>query len=47
MDLSNIKVCPCCNSQNIITEYDWIHDVYIILCGNCGERREVKGEDFV
>lgn len=46
MQLTNVEVCPYCNSQNIITEYDWVRDIYIILCGNCRKKREVKGKEI-
>lgn len=33
--LSNIKTCPYCNSQMIITEYEPLTHRYTIMCGDC------------
>ena len=33
--LSNIKTCPYCNSQKIITEYEPLVHRYTIMCGDC------------
>ena len=37
MLMSNIAVCPHCNSQNISTMYDDRRRVVRVMCGNCRE----------
>ena len=33
--LTNVSVCPHCNSQNISTMYDPRRMVYRVMCGEC------------
>lgn len=38
--------CPACDSDDIATIYDWMHNSHVVRCRSCGEMYAIDDEDL-